>query len=140
MQQQQYPQEREGGKPRVFVYGTLKQGEANHRLITNGNGRFLGPATVVGNYAMRDLGWYPGVVRLGAGHSGTIHGEVYEVDNELLATLDILEGHPTYYQRSKVSTSHEEYGNVWIYTLPEGYMRSGEPVHSGNWESGNGAG
>ena len=33
------------------------------------------------------------------GSGNTIHGEVYEVDENMLKNLDILEDHPNYYQR-----------------------------------------
>lgn len=140
MQQQQSEQnEPEGGKPRVFVYGTLKQGEGNHRLLEQGGGRFLGPASIHGNYVMRDLGWYPCVVRVPDGPNSAIHGEVYEVDDELLATLDILEGHPNYYRRQKVQTSVEGYRGVWIYLLNGAFAEAGEPVEGGYWTGGEDA-
>lgn len=33
------------------------------------------------------------------GSGNNIHGEVYEVDENMLKNLDILEDHPKYYQR-----------------------------------------
>ena len=33
------------------------------------------------------------------GSGNNIHGEVYEVDENMLKNLDILEDHPNYYQR-----------------------------------------
>ncbi len=30
-----------------------------------------------------------------------VHGEIYEVDSNVLSTLDELEGHPTWYKRTK---------------------------------------
>ena len=33
------------------------------------------------------------------GSGNKIHGEVYEVDENMLRNLDILEDHPNYYQR-----------------------------------------
>ena len=33
------------------------------------------------------------------GSGNNIHGEVYEVDEQMLKNLDILEDHPSYYQR-----------------------------------------
>ena len=70
----------------VFVYGTLRQGEARdiNRLLPAP--RLLGNAGVTG--ALYDLGAYPGLV-LGA--SGWVHGEVYEISPELERLLDEIE-------------------------------------------------
>ena len=71
---------------RVFVYGTLRQGEARdiNRLLPAP--RLLGNARVAG--MLYDLGAYPGLV-LGA--SGWVHGEVYEISPELERLLDEIE-------------------------------------------------
>src|SRR5215471_201591 len=45
----------------VFVYGTLKRGERNHRLLADQE--FLGAAVTVPRYRVFDLGPYPGLVR-----------------------------------------------------------------------------
>ena len=70
----------------VFVYGTLRQGEARdiNRLLPAP--RLLGNARVTG--ALYDLGAYPGLV-LGA--PGQVHGEVYEISGELERLLDEIE-------------------------------------------------
>ena len=70
----------------VFVYGTLRQGEARdiNRLLPAP--RLLGNACVAGT--LYDLGAYPGLV-LGA--SGWVHGEVYEISPELERLLDEIE-------------------------------------------------
>ena len=70
----------------VFVYGTLRQGEARdiNRLLPAS--RLLGNARVTG--ALYDLGAYPGLV-LGA--PGQVHGEVYEISGELERLLDEIE-------------------------------------------------
>jgi gamma-glutamylcyclotransferase (GGCT)/AIG2-like uncharacterized protein YtfP len=44
----------------LFVYGTLKRGQRNHRLIADQ--RFLGEATTEPRYRVFDLGPYPGLV------------------------------------------------------------------------------
>ena len=70
----------------VFVYGTLRQGEARdiNRLLPAP--RLLGNARVTG--ALYDLGAYPGLV-LGA--PGQVYGEVYEISGELERLLDEIE-------------------------------------------------
>merc|ERR1711977_294109 len=43
-----------------------------------------------------------------------VNGEVYEVDDQMLATLDGLEKHPGWYRREQLHTS---VGLAWMYVL-----------------------
>lgn len=133
MQQQQVEQVEIGGKPRVFVYGTLKSGEANNPLLTDNDAVKLGDYTLVGPYRMFSLGGYPGVCRCPGESDGEIVGEVWEVSEECLHSLDLLEGHPEYYARTKVAT---DYKNAWIYLLPQTYREQFDAVEGGNWNGG----
>lgn len=72
---------------RVFVYGTLKRGGENHGWISPQ--RFIAPARTRPLYRMFDLGGYPGMIRSSDGLA--IEGEVWEVDEDGLARLDVLE-------------------------------------------------
>lgn len=114
---------------RVFVYGTLKHGLYNHELLQDAT--FLGRTVIEGRYAMVDLAHYPCVVLDGGlPLDGRILGEVYRVDDETLATLDILEGHPQYFRRIKVDTPWKQ---AWMYTLPSEYLENGV-MERGIWE------
>lgn len=76
-------------KTLIFVYGTLKRGQPMHRLLHNQ--RFCGTYQSEPGYSILNLGAYPGLIE--DPHSkDTIHGEVYEVDQPCLATLDEYEG------------------------------------------------
>jgi len=66
----------------MFVYGTLRTGQANAHLLS---GLTRHPATVAG--ALHDLGAYPAMT-LGAGE---VAGEVVPLDPSRLAALDALE-------------------------------------------------
>lgn len=116
-------------KIRVFVYGTLKQGYGNHAAIEGS--KFLGYATITGPYEFVNLSWYPAVCQLPPDSPvREIGGEVYEVDHDTLGTLDIIEGHPSYYCREKRMTS---LGNkAWVYMLPA-EMAAREKVSSLFW-------
>ena len=76
----------------VFVYGTLMEGESNHRFLENST--CLGKATVEG-YDMYDVGWYPAIV---PGDS-LIVGELYSVPLEDIASIDMLEGEGSLYAK-----------------------------------------
>lgn len=126
-------------RARVFVYGSLKQGEINHDVMSRANGTFLTAATVRReDLTFVDFGHYPGVVQHAdkGGQSTEIHGEIYEVPAEGLGILDVLEGHPSYYCRNKFSISADDGSayRAWMYVLPPGEGYEEAPlVSGGNW-------
>lgn len=70
----------------VFVYGTLRRGEANDINRLRPAPEFLGSARIHG--ALYDLGPYPGVI---LGGEGWVQGEVYAITPELERQLDVIE-------------------------------------------------
>lgn len=80
----------------VFVYGTLRKGHGNHRLIRGD--KFVGTGSTVNKYAMYSMG-IPFVNEYE--QVSNITGEVYEVSKNTLNQLDMLEGHPSWYRRKK---------------------------------------
>lgn len=104
------------GKIRVLVYGTLKQGHSNHALLERANAEFLGYDSVTGHYSLYDLGAIPAVMDNTVEQPRTIRGELYAIEPEGLAALDLLEGHPNFYQRRKLWTNiHKK--RAWMYFL-----------------------
>lgn len=110
----------------VFVYGTLKQGFGNHRLLRNS--KFLGKAETQPIFTMISLGAFPAVLVDG---DVAIKGEVYEVDENTMQQLDWLEGHPNFYRRIQVSTT---LGPAWMYTIPSDRSREHSRIPSGFWD------
>lgn len=97
----------------VFVYGTLKDGYCNHRLL-------------------KDCSYVPAIamkVDLYAGHDypfakkgdGIVFGELYEVDDNIIKKIDMLEGHPNYYRRELIDVFDDKYNlkQAWIYLYPD---------------------
>lgn len=70
----------------VFVYGTLRCGQANDITRLEPPPVYVGPAVVRGT--LFHLGAYPGLL-LGPG--GDVHGEVYAISPELEVQLDEIE-------------------------------------------------
>lgn len=94
---------------RLFVYGTLRTGQSNHHLLRQATK--LGPCQLISGYLLYDLGRYPGARKSTSSHTPLV-GEVYEVDSNTFAALDLLEEYPEVYTRELVDT---EYGVAWIY-------------------------
>ncbi len=91
---------------KIFVYGTLKRGFGNNRLLTEA--KYLGKAVTVKPFVM--VGW--GVPFVWPDENGKpIHGEVFDIGDpksnrfakERLARLDSLESNGSVYER-KVHT------------------------------------
>jgi len=70
----------------VFTYGTLKQGHSRYRYLVGQ--RYLGIGVTAANFRMHQLSGHPALVEPG---DDNVHGELYEVDEECLKQLDIVE-------------------------------------------------
>ncbi|KAJ3588815.1 hypothetical protein NHX12_009669 [Muraenolepis orangiensis] len=97
----------------VFVYGTLKKGQPNHHRMldpANGKARFLATARTVQAYPLVIVGEYnvPFLMNI-PGEGCRIRGEIYGVDDRMLAFLDAFECVPTMYQRTVVRLEAEEW-------------------------------
>ena len=101
---------------RLFVYGTLKRGERNHRLIADQ--QFDGPAVTAPRYRVIDLGPHPGLV-VDVTHGQAVVGELWEVSDCALAELDDFEGLPDPFARRPIELS---YGSAeayfWVRAVP----------------------
>jgi gamma-glutamylaminecyclotransferase len=110
---------------RAFVYGSLKKGLGNHRLLEQS--KFLGRCFIEGRYKFLSLGGFPGLVMDDSSAITRVVGEVYQINEDALRSLDWLEGHPRFYKRHKVATPWK---NAWCYFLPQSYIgRYGEVDH-----------
>lgn len=118
------------GDTRVFVYGTLKAGHANHGPLEGAE--LIGRGYIEGNFTLVDLGFYPGVVKIPGNETNRVWGEVYRVSPTVLGILDTIEGHPHFYKREKLTTSVA--ARTWVYMLPNDYETRGEHVEAGCWK------
>jgi len=107
----------------VFVYGTLRQGEANHHFLAGSE--LVAQYRTGPDFELYDLGPYPG---LGQGKK-EICGEIYRVSSEVLAQLDHLEDVPYEYRREKLDTP---FGETWIYLYQDASKLSAR-IDSGDW-------
>lgn len=101
----------------VLVYGTLKRTLHNSYLLKNS--KFIGYDSVTGALRMFDMRGLPGVTRNATVIKDTVsvHGELYAVDDDILTSLDLLEGHPDWYRRERLKTDiHDK--SAWVYLQP----------------------
>ncbi len=100
----------------VFVYGTLMRGERADDYL---RGAIFAGDAVLRDYALYDLGSYPGI---SARDGEAVLGELYYVDADTLKRLDGYEGEGSLYHRVmvRVTTSDGEEADAlaYRYALP----------------------
>ena len=110
---------------RVFVYGTLLRGCANHFYLDGQ--AFVEEVETLPRFRMYDLGGYPGLIEV-AEDGVSIQGEVWEVDADCLARLDDLEGIAVgEYSRGEIPMlpdGHPVEGYLWLQSVT-GYPEVG---------------
>lgn len=113
----------------LFVYGTLMRGMPNNDLLADS--KFIAEVTAE-SAKLIDLGYFPGMIEAVSSPSGVV-GELWEVSEETLDQIDILEGHPDLFVRSEVCVQHKtpvEKKAELVYA----YFYNGiNEIHSGDW-------
>lgn len=117
----------------VFVYGTLRRGERNDIARYRPLPLFVGPASIAGR--LYDLGAYPGIV-LGAG--GRVVGEVYRINAEVEAALDLLEevkpdGSGEYLKREVPVSVAGQVLDCLVYEIHPDRWEGRSAIASGDW-------
>lgn len=122
---------------RVLVYGTLRMGQGNHRVMERANGEFVRSLNICGFRMYTLWGGYPGVVRTDDADDW-LKVELYEVPD--LEPLDWLEGYNPrnrkagLYDRQQIDIDGHP---AWIYTY--NHSPSGEIINDWvNWRESNG--
>lgn len=125
----------------VAVYGSLRKGMGNHRILEGAS--FIQGDFII-DMGMVSLGGYPACDFIPPSNTAefrtdSIAVELYEVDDAGLARLDRLEGcdpnapesGANYYNRREVRTGSGTM--AWVYFIPN-ILNSGRPeVGSGDW-------
>lgn len=117
----------------VAVYGTLKRGHGNYNRILRGRSEFIG-TTQLDNFTMVSLGGFPGLIPDNIlekpSEDYKVEIEVFNVEEDVLRTCDMLEGYPGWYNRVTVPT---EFGEAFIYIFDKGEYSDRPIVESGKW-------
>ncbi|MBE2202970.1 MAG: gamma-glutamylcyclotransferase [Chthoniobacterales bacterium] len=116
------------GRPLVFVYGTLKRGFGNHRVMADAGGEFICEGRTVTPLPLVAQG-LPFLLDQ-PGHGHRVEGEVYRVgDSRGWDRLDRLEGHPDFYRRRLIEvegTDGDRY-EAWAYFIAREEALAGLP-------------
>uniref|UniRef100_A0A8W8M736 Gamma-glutamylcyclotransferase family protein n=1 Tax=Magallana gigas TaxID=29159 RepID=A0A8W8M736_MAGGI len=95
---------------RIFVYGTLKNGQPNlFRLMDPGTGTtlFVGVGQTVEKYPLViERSWNMPCLLHEPGTGWDVKGEIYDVDDEKMKFLDYFEDHPEMYTRTMISAEY----------------------------------
>ena len=104
----------------LFVYGTLKKGYGNHRIIKKA--KYIGDFISVDKFDLSGYGLpelYPNK------HGKQVRGEIYELREHDFISTDMLEGNGHFYQREiKRFWNNDRAINAWIYII----LSPGSPI------------
>lgn len=114
---------------KVAVYGSLLSGLGNHRLLETST--LVMNAEIAIPFKMIDLGAFPGLVTTEENQNITV--EIYEVEDDIFARLDRLEGYPNFYDRYIIPPI-ENINDIWIYFLADDNYQT-QVVPSGDWKT-----
>jgi gamma-glutamylaminecyclotransferase len=111
---------------RLFVYGTLLEGEKDHQLLA---GRApVGRFTTEAFFHLVDVGTYPALV---AGGTTCVAGELYLVDLRTLLAIDVALQVPTLFARVRVRLSDGTEAESHV--MGEDRVRGRRRLHHGDW-------
>jgi gamma-glutamylcyclotransferase (GGCT)/AIG2-like uncharacterized protein YtfP len=108
----------------LFVYGTLKRGQANHGHLQGAP--CLGEASLEGA-SLHDLGPFP----MAIASEGRVFGELYAVPTAVLPRLDAFEGCPRLYQRHWLTLTDGR--QAWVYLGQPRQVRHSPCLPHGVW-------
>ena len=112
----------EGAYAAIFVYGSLKRGLSNAHFLAESVA--VERALTSPDFALKDLGPFPGMVH----GDRRVAGEVHLVEAPVLDRLDALERHPTWYRRQVIRLDDGRPVESYIYVAEDGGPSSAPPV------------
>lgn len=112
----------------VAVYGTLKRGHHNNRLLERC--KLVDSGKTKEKFTMYSHGGFPSIAK-GGQKDTNIEVEVYEVPNKAISdNLDMLEGYPGWYDKEVTEVNDKK---AYIYTMQESNNSNRPIVESGSW-------
>lgn len=119
---------RPDGAIAVFVYGTLRRGQANHHLLA---GAHWGGEQRLPGARLHNLGPFPMAIVGPDTAADAVQGELWWVDGATLAELDRLEGVPRLYERRRLPLASGQ--AAWVYVGRPRQVRHAPVLPQGLW-------
>ena len=117
----------------VAVYGSLRKGLGNHRVMEIAKGELVDAGYTSKNCNLYDLGAFPSVSLAHSSANKPVRVEVYQVPEDgVTGPLDGLEGYPHFYNRTviNVDLDNGEVVQAWLYHID---AEKSKLVESGDW-------
>lgn len=113
---------------RLFVYGSLLSGEADHGLLARAE--LLGSARTEPFYSLVDLGVYPALIADG---SSEVLGELYLVDAKTRMHTDVCKQCPILFERGPVRLAGGEVAEAYFMSADK--VRGRCRIWNGDWKN-----
>lgn len=92
----------------IGVYGSLRQGMYNHRLLDNDGAEFIKHYTYTLPYKMIAYSSFPALIPEKDEKTNNVDFEVYAVDDNTYRMVERLEGYPSFYDKDTFSDPNLE--------------------------------
>jgi gamma-glutamylcyclotransferase (GGCT)/AIG2-like uncharacterized protein YtfP len=113
---------------RLFVYGTMLSGEADHQLLVRA--KLVGPARTTARYLLVETNVGAGLLE---GGDCSVVGELYELDVAVLGACDVHRQHPLLYERRPVELEGAAAADA--YFLRAEQARGRRRLRGGDWRA-----
>lgn len=111
----------------LFVYGTLRQGEAQHGLLASA--RLLRTASTPPEFSLVEVAPYAALVRGGA---TSVTGELYEVDLATRRVIDVERQVPLLFTRETIELADGTSADTYLLTSEQ--VRGRRRLAHGDWK------
>lgn len=118
---------------KIFVYGTLKKGFRANDMLQKWDADYIGPAKTAPQYKLYEVNWFPGMVFDQDFQDGGVEGELYNVSEEAMRSLDRYEGAPSLFRRDEIELDDGEKVIAYIFN---GNTSELKLVENGIWSKG----
>ena len=112
---------------RLFVYGTLRQGEAQHALLAGAS--LLGVSSTIPAFHLIDVGPYAALVR---GGTTAVSGELYSVGLQTRRAIDIERQVPILFTRETIELADGTSADAYL--LSSDQVRGRRRLAHGDWK------
>lgn len=97
---------------KIAVYGSLRDGMYNHRLLVNDGVEFVSKETISVPFKMIPYSSFPALIP--DNKNNDILMEIYAVNDTVYHNVEILEGYPDFYDKAEITDSAGDTVEVYV--------------------------